>query len=112
LLIQIWGKSETEKVVKVTYNNKVIKKETVKMLTHEEQLNKLLDLGLTIHPLTRDGPGDNPFEKYNCWGIFASTPEKAIQRFNMIKRNFPKAVHIKLKSAAEGDFGVDLYGEF
>ena len=71
------------------------------ILNHEEQLNELLKLGLTIHPLTKE----------NCWGIFASTQEKAIERFYKIKKEFPQAMPIKLRGNLEGDFGVDLYGE-
>lgn len=72
------------------------------MLSHEKQLDVLLDeLRLTVHPLKED----------NCWGIYASTPEKAIKRFLKIKKVFPKAKPIKLEGSCFGDFGVDLYGE-
>ncbi|MBO5478554.1 MAG: hypothetical protein J6J36_08090 [Clostridia bacterium] len=70
-------------------------------LNHEEQLKKLGDLGLTRHPLEED----------DCWGIFASTQQKAVNRFMEIKKVFPHATPVKLKGNAYGDFGVDLYGE-
>lgn len=70
------------------------------MHNHEKQLDLLLKLGLTVHPLTKE----------NCWGIFASTKEKEILRFNYIKEVFPHATLIKI-NPLKGDFGVDLYGE-
>lgn len=79
---------------------KIAKREVIPMLTHEKQLDKLLLLGLTCHPLEQDG----------CWGIFASTQEKAVERFVSIKAAFPQTIPIKLKGNLEGDFGVDLYG--
>ena len=71
------------------------------MLNHEEQLDVLFDLRLKFHPLEED----------NCWGIYASTEEKAVKRFYRIKKAFPKAKPIELKGNCFGDFGVDLYGE-
>ena len=70
-------------------------------MNHENQLKTLLDLGLKIHPLKED----------NCWGIYASTQEKAVERFYRIKKAFPKATPKKLNHNLEGDFGIDLYGE-
>lgn len=71
------------------------------MLSHEEQIKELGKLGLTRHPLKED----------NCWGIFASTQQKAVERFFEIKKVFPHAIPKKLPGNAHGDFGVDLYGE-
>lgn len=70
-------------------------------MNHEKQLNALLKIGLTVHPLEED----------NCWGVFASTQEKAIKRFYEIKKVFPKTIPKQLNNCLDGDFGVDLYGE-
>ena len=72
------------------------------MLSHEKQLDVLLDeLRLKVHPLKEE----------NCWGVYASTQEKAVIRFYRIKKAFPKAVPIKLEGNCLGDFGINLYGE-
>lgn len=71
------------------------------MLSHEEQHRELEKLGLVRHPLRED----------NCWGIFASTQEKAVERFFEIKKIFPHTIPKKLPGNTHGDFGVDLYGE-
>ena len=99
--------SPSKKHIKIIQNGNIIKEEKINMLNSEEQRNKLLDLGLKVHPLIRE----NPLERYCCWGIHASTKEKEEKRFNEIKKIFPKAIRTKLKHWSEGDFGVDLYGK-
>lgn len=92
---------ETKKRVIVEYNGEIIKDEEIEMLSYEEQLDELLNLKLKVHPLEEDG----------CWGIFASTPQKAVERFALVKCIFPLTVTKRLDSCMKGDFGVDLYGK-
>lgn len=68
----------------------------MEILNHEKQLDELLNLNLTIHPLNKD----------NCWEIYASTDKKAEKRWNKIREKFPKA---ELISIEKGSFSVDLY---
>ena len=68
----------------------------MEIMNHEKQLDELLNLHLTIHPL----------DKNNCWEIYASTDEKAEEKWNKIKKSFPKAKVIGIK---KGSFLVDLY---
>lgn len=84
----------------IAYKGEIIRQKQIEILSHEEQLDILLKLNLKIHPL----------EDIGCWGIYASTPSKAIERFNLIKHVFPKTIQIPI-SNHEGDFGVDLYGD-
>lgn len=67
--------------------------------THEEQLDKLLDLNLTIHPCKED----------NCWDVYSSTRGKAFNRMCLIKQSFPHS--IGRYSEKEGVLKVNLYGE-
>lgn len=67
----------------------------------EKQLEQLLDLGLKIHPL----------QQKNCWEIYASTPAKAVERFQKILTKYPKTQVIKINSPMDISFGVNLYGE-
>lgn len=91
---------EKEKYTKIEEELILLHLHFFNVLDHEKQLDELLDMGLTVHPLKED----------NCWGIFASTEEKAVKRYIKIKEKFPFTKSIKI-NCMEGDFGVDLYGE-
>lgn len=67
--------------------------------THEEQLDKLLDLNLTIHPCKED----------DCWDVYSSTRGKAFNRMCLIKQSFPHSTGRYLEE--EGILKVNLYGE-
>ena len=67
--------------------------------TYEEQLDKLLDLDLTISPCKED----------DCWNVYSSTRSKAFNRMYLIKQSFPHSIGRYLKE--EGVLKVNLYGE-
>lgn len=67
--------------------------------TYEEQLDKLLDLNLTIHPRKEN----------DCWDVYSSTRGKAFNRMCLIKQSFPHSTGEY--SEEEGVLKVNLYGE-
>lgn len=69
-------------------------------IPYQKELDSILKEGFVCIPLDGDG----------VWGVFSS-PEKIQNRFNNIKKEYPKAIILNSKNYAKGDYIIKLYGK-